>query len=55
MLEKAAALIKDDTSLKAKTVLRFAVMDTAAGRYSDAFHLLRDCAPLFDEGVSHTL
>ena len=55
MLEEAAALIKDDASLKAKTVLRFAMVETYAGRYSDAFHLLRDYAPLFDEGVSHTL
>ncbi len=55
MLEEAAALIKDDASLKAKTVLRFAVVETSAGRYSDAFHLLTDSAPLFNEGVSHTL
>jgi tetratricopeptide (TPR) repeat protein len=55
MLEQAAALIKDDASLKAKTVLRFAMVETYAGRYSDAFHLLRDYAPFFDEGVSHTL
>ena len=55
MLEEAAALIKDDASLKAKTVLRFAIMETAAGRYSDALQLLTNSAPLFDEGVSHTL
>jgi tetratricopeptide (TPR) repeat protein len=55
MLEEAAALIKDDASLKAKTVLRFAIVETSAGRYSDAFHLLTDAAPLFDEGVSNTL
>jgi len=55
MLAEAAALIKDDASLKAKTVLRFAMVETFAGRYSDAFHLLREYAPLFDEGVSHTL
>ena len=55
VLESAAALIKDDASLKAKTVLRFAVVETSAGRFSDALQLLRDSAPLFDEGVSHTL
>ncbi|HZI17020.1 MAG TPA: helix-turn-helix domain-containing protein [Pyrinomonadaceae bacterium] len=55
MLGEAAALIKDDASLTAKTVLRFAMVETFAGRYSDAFHLLSDYAPLFDEGVSHTL
>jgi tetratricopeptide (TPR) repeat protein len=55
MLEQAASNIKNDASLKAKTVLRFAMVETYAGRYSDAFHLLRNYAPLFDEGVSHTL
>jgi tetratricopeptide (TPR) repeat protein len=55
MLEEAAALIRGDASLKAKTVLRFAIVETSAGRYSDAFHLLTDAAPLFDESVSHTL
>lgn len=55
MLEQAAALIKDDASLKAKTVLRFAVVETSAGRYSNALQLLTNSAPLFDEGVSHTL
>jgi tetratricopeptide (TPR) repeat protein len=54
MLRQAAALIKDDASLKAKTVLRFAVVETSAGRYSDALQLLTVSAPLFDE-VSHTL
>jgi tetratricopeptide (TPR) repeat protein len=55
MLGEAAALIKDDPTLKGKTVLRFAVVETSAGRYSDAFHLLRDSAAIFDERVSHTL
>jgi tetratricopeptide (TPR) repeat protein len=55
ILEQAAANIRDDASLKAKTVLRFAMVETYAGRYSDAFHLLRDYAPLFNEDVSHTL
>ena len=55
MLSEAAALIKDDPTLKAKTVLRFAMVETYAGRYSDAFHLLRDSAALFDENISHTL
>jgi tetratricopeptide (TPR) repeat protein len=55
MLEGAAALISDDAQLKAKTVLRLAVVETSAGRYSDTFRLLTDSAPLFDEGVSHTM
>jgi tetratricopeptide (TPR) repeat protein len=55
MLGEAAALIKDDPTLKAKTVLRFAMVEIYAGRHSDAFHLLRDSAALFNENVSHTL
>jgi tetratricopeptide (TPR) repeat protein len=54
VLESAAALIKDDASLKAKTILRLAVVETSAGRYSDTLRLLTDSAPLFDN-VSHTL
>ena len=54
VLESAAALIKDDAQLKAKTIFRLAVVETAAGRYSDTLRLLTDSAPLFDE-ASHTL
>jgi tetratricopeptide (TPR) repeat protein len=54
VLESAAALIEDDASLKARTVLRFAVVESSAGRYSDALRLLMDSAPLFGEGTNHT-
>ncbi len=54
ILESAAALIRDDVPLKAKTVLRLAVVETSAGRYSATLRLLTDAAPLFDT-VSHTL
>jgi tetratricopeptide (TPR) repeat protein len=55
VLEGAAALIEGDAQLKAKTVLRFAVIESSAGRYSDALRLLMDSAPLFGEDASHTL
>ncbi|HKO18640.1 MAG TPA: helix-turn-helix domain-containing protein [Acidobacteriaceae bacterium] len=55
MLAEAAARIKDDASLKAKTVLRFAIVETSAGRYSNALQLLTGAAQLFDERISHTL
>ena len=55
VLEGAAALIKDDSQLKAKTVLRFAVVESSAGRYGNALRLLMDSAPLFGEGLTHTL
>lgn len=55
ILENALALIKEDATLKGKTVLRLVVVDASAGRYSDALSLLTSAAPLFDEAASHTL
>jgi len=55
ILESAFALIKEDATLKAKTVLRLAVVEASAGRYSDTLRLLTDSAPLFGEGASHYL
>jgi tetratricopeptide (TPR) repeat protein len=55
VLESADALIEDDTPLKAKTVLCFAVVESSAGRHSDALRLLMESAPLFGKGVSHSL
>jgi tetratricopeptide (TPR) repeat protein len=54
-LETAAALIKDDAELKAKAALRFAMIESSAGRHGDALRLLTDAAPLFGEGVNHGL
>lgn len=55
VLESTAALIEENTPLKAKTVLCFAVVESSASRYSDALRLLTESAPLFGEGVSHRL
>jgi tetratricopeptide (TPR) repeat protein len=55
ILESASALIKRDETLKAKTVLRLAIVEHWAGRYSDALRLLTESAPLFHEGASHHL
>ena len=55
VLESAAALIEQNAELKAKTVLCFAVVESSAGRYSDALRLLAESAPLFGEGLSHRL
>jgi tetratricopeptide (TPR) repeat protein len=55
VLESAAALIEENTELKAKTVLCFAVVESSAGRYGDVLRLLTESAPLFAEGVSHRL
>ncbi|HEX8561137.1 MAG TPA: helix-turn-helix domain-containing protein [Pyrinomonadaceae bacterium] len=55
VLESAAALIEENTELKAKTILCFAIVESSAGRYGDTFRLLTDSAPLFGEGLSHRL
>jgi tetratricopeptide (TPR) repeat protein len=55
VLESTAALVEENAALKAKTVLCFAVVESSAGRYSDALHLLTESAPLFGEGLSHRL
>jgi tetratricopeptide (TPR) repeat protein len=55
ILESASALIRDDATLKAKTALRLAIVETWAGRYSDSLRILTDAAPLLDEGASHYL
>jgi tetratricopeptide (TPR) repeat protein len=55
ILESASAPLKDDSHLKAKTVLCFAMVESSAGRHSDALRLLLESAPLFGEGVSHRL
>jgi tetratricopeptide (TPR) repeat protein len=53
LLQEAAAAVKGETGLKA--VLRLAVVETSAGRYSDALRLLTDSAALFEESTSHAL
>jgi tetratricopeptide (TPR) repeat protein len=55
MLGEAAALVEDDPPIKAKTILRLAVVEISDGRYSDALRLLTDSAPLFGEGVNHAV
>jgi tetratricopeptide (TPR) repeat protein len=55
VLESTAALIGESAALKAKTVLCFSVIESSAGRYSDALHLLTESAHLFGEGLSHRL
>ena len=52
-LEDAAALVKDDGQLRARIVLRLAVVDMSAARNGDALRRLEESAPLFGEAVSH--
>jgi tetratricopeptide (TPR) repeat protein len=55
VLESAAALVEENTELKAKTVLCFALVETSAGRHGDVPRLLTESASLYGEGVSHRL
>lgn len=55
ILESASALVRDDATLKLKTVVRLAVVEFGAGRFSDSLRLLTDAAPLLDSVESHYL
>jgi tetratricopeptide (TPR) repeat protein len=44
-----------DSELKAKAVLRSAMVEISAGRYSDALRILTDSAPLFEKVSNHTV
>jgi len=55
LLEEAATRISGDAELRGKTVLRLVIVETSAGRYSDALRLLTDSARLFEESTNHAL
>lgn len=44
-----------DGELKAKITLRLTVVESSAGRYTDALRLLTDSAPLFEQSANHAL
>jgi tetratricopeptide (TPR) repeat protein len=44
-----------DSALKAKAVLRLAIVEGSANRYSDALRILREYAPLFDKVTNHAI
>jgi len=54
LLNEAAALAGDD-DLRARITLRSIVVESSAGRYVDAFRLLTDSAPLFEQSENHAL
>lgn len=60
--DEARIVLKDvlgqltaDSELKAKAVLRNAIVEVSAGRYSDALRILTDSAPLFEKVRNHTV
>lgn len=44
-----------DSELKAKAVLRLAIVERSASRYNDALRILTDSAPLFEKVTNHTV
>lgn len=44
-----------ETAEKAEAIIKLAIVECSAGRYSDALTLLKEHAHLFDERVSHAL
>ncbi len=54
-LNEALALLSIDSDLKAKAVIRLAVVEFRAARHEKALRILRRHAPLFDKIQNHTL
>jgi tetratricopeptide (TPR) repeat protein len=55
VLEEAAARISHDDELRAKTILRLVIVESSAGRYSDALRLLTDSTSLFEASTNDAL
>ena len=44
-----------DSALKARAVVRHAIVDSSGNRFSDALHILTEHAPLFEKVTNHTI
>jgi tetratricopeptide (TPR) repeat protein len=55
LLQGVLARLTTDNELKAKVVLRSGIVESDAGRHSDALRILTDAAPLFEKINSHVL
>jgi tetratricopeptide (TPR) repeat protein len=53
VLKDALSRITVDSELRAKTILRSAIIERSAARYKDALRILMDNAPLFEKIRSH--
>lgn len=49
ILKEVLSRLKTDSELKAKAVLRSAMVEWGAARYNDALRILKDAAPLFEK------
>jgi tetratricopeptide (TPR) repeat protein len=55
ILKNVLARLKQDSELKAKAILRSAIVEYSAACYQDALKILRDAAPLFEKINNYTL
>lgn len=55
ILKDVLAQLTADSELKAKAVLRLAIVEWGAGRHTSALSILTDNAPLFEKINSHTV
>jgi tetratricopeptide (TPR) repeat protein len=55
VLKDALSRISVDSELKAKAILRSAIVERSAARYKDALRILTNNAPLFEKVKSHTI
>lgn len=55
ILKEIIAQLPTDSALKAKAVLRLAIVECSATRYSDSLRILTDLAPLFERVTNHTI
>lgn len=55
ILKEVVARLTADDELKAKAVLRIAIVERVDARYKEAFRVLTQAAPLFDKISHHTL
>ncbi|MGB7924773.1 MAG: tetratricopeptide repeat protein [Pyrinomonadaceae bacterium] len=55
VLKDALSRLSTDSELKAKAILRMAIVERGAARLNDALHILTDNAPLFEKIKSHAI
>jgi tetratricopeptide (TPR) repeat protein len=55
ILQSVLSRLKVDSGLKARAILRTAIVEWGAAKYSDALNILTDAAPLFEKVTNHVL
>jgi tetratricopeptide (TPR) repeat protein len=55
ILREVLSRLSRDSELKARTIMRSAIVECSAARYKDALHILTEAASLFDRVNSHLI